>query len=240
MTILMNWCQKWWEYYPNPPIETLELINQLLEFHDPELFAHFQRCKVTSQVFGWTVMQSLFSELFSKRDWLMVWDHLVSNSPSFMYHFITGYIIHFRRSLLSISSLKDFYYFFQRRNPTNATSIILKAYEIKAKSPTSIDPSTFLKPFTPCPPGEYPIFNQYPQFIVNYQSRMKSKIRQEEHEYIKKRQLATELSRLTQELKKEKEGWESSDWKMNEMIEKWWTQMMGMLFLDNSTNEYRK
>jgi hypothetical protein len=132
-------------------------------------------------------MQSLFSEVFSKKDWMMVWDHLVSNSPSFFYHFIAAYIIHFRRSLLGIHDQKDFYFFFQRRNVTSVPSIILKAYEIKAKTPTSIDPSSFLKPFMAFSPGEYPIFNQYPQFIVNYQSRMKNKIRQEEHEYIKKR-----------------------------------------------------
>ena len=41
--------------------------------------------------------------------------------------------------------------------------------------------------------------------------------------------MATELSRLTEELRKEKEGWESTDWKMNDMIEKWWAQMMGNL-----------
>jgi hypothetical protein len=34
------------------------------------------------------------------------------------------------------------------------------------------------------------------------------------------------LARLTQELKKEKQHWESSDWKMNDMIEKWWNQMV--------------
>lgn len=38
--------------------------------------------------------------------------------------------------------------------------------------------------------------------------------------------MAAELSRLTDELRKEKQQWESSDWKMNDMIEKWWTQMM--------------
>jgi hypothetical protein len=184
---LVNWCQKWWEYYPNPPIEILELISQLIQFHDPQLYDHFNRCKITSQIYGWTLMQSLFSEVFSKKDWMMVWDHLVSNSPSFFYHFIAAYIIHFRRSLLGIHDQKDFYFFFQRRNVTSVPSIILKAYEIKAKTPTSIDPSSFLKPFMAFSPGEYPIFNQYPQFIVNYQSRMKNKIRQEEHEYIKKR-----------------------------------------------------
>jgi WD40 repeat protein len=187
ITILMNWCQKWWEYYPNPPIELLDMTSQLLSFHDPELYSHFVKCNVTAQVYGWTLMQSLFSELFSKKDWLMVWDHLVSNSPSFFYHFMVSYLIHFRRPLLRISELKDFYFFFQRRNTTNVTNIILNAYNIKSKTPSSLDPSSFLKPFEPSTKGEYPIFNKYPQFIVNYQSRMKDKIRQEEVEYIKKR-----------------------------------------------------
>jgi hypothetical protein len=141
-------------------------------------------CKVSSQRY---VNLYAHQKLFSKKDWLMVWDHLVSNPPSFFYHFIAAYLIHFRRQLLGVSELKDFYFFFQRRNPTNVTSLILKAYSLKQNSPTSIDPSSFLRPFLPSPPGEYPIFNQYPQFIVNYQSKMKNKIRQEEYEYLKKR-----------------------------------------------------
>jgi hypothetical protein len=242
MTVLMNWCQKWWEYYPNPPIELLDIVTQLLSFHDPELFSHLSRSKATAQVYGWTLMQSLFSELFSKKDWLMVWDHLVSNPPSFMYHFMVAYLMHFRRPLMQTTELKDFYYFFQRRNATNVTNIILRAYSIKSKTPSSLDPGSFLKPFEPCTRGEYPIFNEYPQFIVNYQSRMKNKIRQEELEYIKKRytnltrQLAAELARLTEELKKEKQHWEKSDWKMNDMIEKWWGQMMEN---ENNRSQYR-
>ena len=50
MTILINWCQKWWEYYPNPPVESLAMLSDLLAFHDPELHAHFNSCKVTAQV----------------------------------------------------------------------------------------------------------------------------------------------------------------------------------------------
>jgi hypothetical protein len=132
-------------------------------------------------------MRSLFSELFSKDDWLMVWDHLISNSPSFMYHFIVAYLVHYRKPLLAIQDAKDFYYFFQRRNPVDVTSIILKAYHLRSITPTSIDPANFLKAFEPCAIGEYPIFNEYPQFIVNYQTKMKEKIKKEEEEYFKKR-----------------------------------------------------
>jgi hypothetical protein len=45
------------------------------------------------------------------------------------------------------------------------------------------------------------------------------------------------LARLTEELKKEKQHWESSDWKMNDMIEKWWNQMMEKETLQNRFRE---
>ncbi|KAI8894406.1 WD40-repeat-containing domain protein [Globomyces pollinis-pini] len=225
MTILMNWCQKWWEYYPNPPLEILEMCTQLLAYHDPDLLGHFEEHKITSQIYIWILIQTLFSESFSKSDWLTIWDHMVSNDPSFIYYFLVGYLIHFRKVLMRTTHTKDFYYFFQRRQATNISTLLLKVYEIKLKTPTELDVSSFISSFKPMEHGEYPIFNQYPQFIVNYQTRMKDKIRQEEQEYLRKRQLAAELSRLTEELRHEKKQWESSDWKMNEMIEKWWSQM---------------
>lgn len=47
---LVNWCQSWWEYYPNPPIEYLEMIEDLLAYHDKELYSHFFQSQITSQV----------------------------------------------------------------------------------------------------------------------------------------------------------------------------------------------
>jgi hypothetical protein len=49
--MLVNWCQKWWEYYPNPPIEVLDIIEQLLAYHDPELVSHFKANNITGHVF---------------------------------------------------------------------------------------------------------------------------------------------------------------------------------------------
>ncbi|KAJ3174752.1 serine/threonine-protein kinase HAL4/sat4 [Irineochytrium annulatum] len=84
---------------------------------------------------------------------------------------------------------------------------------------------------------KYPIFNQYPEFIVNYQSKMKERIRADEEDYLRKRhvlsssriwKVADEVSRLTEELRRDKANWENADWKMNDMVEKWWEQMMSM------------
>lgn len=45
-----NWCCHWFEYFPNPPINQLGMVENLLAHHDKALLAHFVRHNVTSQV----------------------------------------------------------------------------------------------------------------------------------------------------------------------------------------------
>jgi hypothetical protein len=47
---VVNWCQHWFEYFPNPPINILNMIENVLAFHDRELLQHFINHDITSQV----------------------------------------------------------------------------------------------------------------------------------------------------------------------------------------------
>ncbi|MEQ2206572.1 hypothetical protein XENOCAPTIV_000101 [Xenoophorus captivus] len=53
-----------------------------------------------------------------------------------------------------------------------------------------------LSDFTPLTSSQYPVFNQYPEFIVEYQSRERERIRLQEMEYLKER-----LAAMKRELK---------------------------------------
>ncbi|KAJ3094758.1 TBC1 domain member 31, partial [Physocladia obscura] len=186
MAVLTNWCQKWWEYYPNPPIECLGVIEDLLSYHDPELLSHFAKNKITSQVYAWGIMQTLFTEITSKLDWLKTWDHFVTNPPAYMYYFITAYLLASRTSLLAVESVQDYQFFFTRVNPVSIDKIIVSAYQLHSSTPDVCSPVTFFEPFKPLMRGQYAIFNKYPEFIVNYQSKMKEKIRADEIEYLRR------------------------------------------------------
>lgn len=37
-TVLLNWCQKWFDFIPNPPLNILAMIENVLSYHDRELF----------------------------------------------------------------------------------------------------------------------------------------------------------------------------------------------------------
>ena len=53
-------------------------------------------------------MQTLFSEVLTKDDWLKLWDNIFSNHPSFPIFFIVAYLIANRQTLLSTNDIDDF------------------------------------------------------------------------------------------------------------------------------------
>lgn len=53
-------------------------------------------------------MHTYFSELFILHDWFRLWDHLVSNQPSFMYYLVIAYVRYFRGALLEVDKTDDF------------------------------------------------------------------------------------------------------------------------------------
>lgn len=101
------------------------------------------------------------------------------------------------------------------------SKLLINAYELQASTPTTVSPSSFLQHFKPLLRGQYPVFNQYPEFIINYQTKMRERIRKDEEEYLEKRTVAQEMTRLTKELAKDKQAWESSNLKTNDMLETW-------------------
>lgn len=47
---LVNWCGQWFEYFPNPPLNVLAMVENLLAHHDAELLECFVRHSITTQV----------------------------------------------------------------------------------------------------------------------------------------------------------------------------------------------
>lgn len=50
LTFIINWAQKWFDFYPNPPIEVLDASEDLLSLHDKVLYDHFVKCGISTQV----------------------------------------------------------------------------------------------------------------------------------------------------------------------------------------------
>uniref|UniRef100_A0A2K5DPR5 TBC1 domain family member 31 n=1 Tax=Aotus nancymaae TaxID=37293 RepID=A0A2K5DPR5_AOTNA len=107
-TLIMNWCQHWFEYFPNPPINILSMIENVLAFHDKELLQHFIDHDITSQLYAWPLLETVFSEVLTREEWLKLFDNIFSNHPSFLLMTVVAYNICSRVPLLNCNLKDDF------------------------------------------------------------------------------------------------------------------------------------
>ncbi|XP_062347422.1 TBC1 domain family member 31 isoform X5 [Cinclus cinclus] len=206
-TVVVNFCQHWFEYFPNPPVNVLSMMENVLAHHDKELLQHLVKYNVTSQVYAWPLLETLLSEVLTREEWLKVFDNIFSNHPSYFLMVVVAYIVCSRAPLLHCNQAADFEYFFHHRNNVDINVVIKEAYHLMEATPLEIHPQRMLDDFTPLTKGQYPVFNKYPMFIVDYQAQEREKIRQEEIEYLRERQLAHESEAKAQEQKAEDEVW---------------------------------
>ncbi|XP_038069604.1 TBC1 domain family member 31-like [Patiria miniata] len=206
-TVLSNWCQLWFEFFPNPPVNVLSMVENVLAYHDRAVLQHFVKYGVTSQVYAWPLLQTLLSEVVTKEEWQRLFDNIFTNHPAFLLIVVVAYIVSSRQPLLQCTDVDDFKYFVHHRNAVHIGTVISEAYRLWDGTPDDIHPKRMLDDFKPLTKGQYPIFNKYPKFIVDYQAQERERIRQDELEFLHQRQAAAELKRELDKRQSEETAW---------------------------------
>lgn len=148
-TILKNYCQLWFEYCPLPPINVLSMVENVLGEHDCSLLDHFCVVGVTSKVYAFKLMTSAFSEVLSSSDWLILWDHILSNETSYILMAIVAYSLIHRNTLKSFCNIQQFEEFFSTQNSTNMKAFIKKTKKLLKETSYENHPKQYLKRFAP-------------------------------------------------------------------------------------------
>ncbi|XP_038198463.1 TBC1 domain family member 31 isoform X3 [Arvicola amphibius] len=206
-TLIINWCQHWFEYFPNPPINILSMIENVLAFHDKELLQHFIERDVTSQLYAWPLLETVFSEVLTREEWLRLFDNVFSNHPSFLLMAVVAYNTCSRAPLLNSTLKDDIEYFFHHRNNLDINVVIREVYRLMETTPADIHPRSMLDAFVALTKGQYPIFNQYPKFIVDYQTQERERIRNDELDFLRERQTVENMQAEVDEQRAEDEAW---------------------------------
>lgn len=161
----MNWCQHWFEYFPLPPINILAIIENMLLEHDPELLEHFTTNNIQANIYAWPLLESLFSEVFTKNEWFILWDHIFSNDPAFLLCAVISFNIIHRTALLALKEKENFQIFYHHPNPNNIQYLIQKTYYILNRTSENIHPRQYLNKFRKIEVGKYPQFINYPKTV---------------------------------------------------------------------------
>ncbi|KAF0301827.1 TBC1 domain family member 31 [Amphibalanus amphitrite] len=199
ITLLVNWCQRWFEFFPYPPISVLGLVENMLAHHCPELLKHYMKLGVTAHVYGWPLLETAFSEVFTQNDWLVAWDHILSNHPSFMLAVVVAYNVVSQAAITRCKSADDVTYYFRNQNVVSVRHVMRRAYSVHENTPDELHARHYMDKFEPIGPNAYPVFNKYPTFIVNHQLEERERISREHQTFLEERGAAVELAKELQD-----------------------------------------
>jgi hypothetical protein len=114
-------------YFPNPPVHTLNQIERLLELHDRPLVEHFRRTNATAHEYGWPLLQTLFSQVLERGEWIVIMDHIWSSKPEFMLTLVVAYLHCFRGPLLDVHNVTELKAFLLQNNPVDLRKLLASA-----------------------------------------------------------------------------------------------------------------
>ena len=147
LSILLNYCQKWFEYHPLPPLNVLGIIENILLQADPPLLNIFCERGITSSEYAWPLLKTAMSEVLSGPDWLILWDHLISFSkPSFLLMTVVAYSICSREIIISsLHSPENVKRYFTTQGHVGAKELIKVAQQLDKDTPLRVHPNRYLR-----------------------------------------------------------------------------------------------
>ncbi|KAJ8963235.1 hypothetical protein NQ318_018701 [Aromia moschata] len=166
-TVILNWCQYWFEYFPLPPMNVLAIAENVLTEHEPELFNHLSSYNITANLYAWSLLETAFSEVLTASEWLTFWDHVLTNEPSFLICAVISYNIIHKNILTCLRNMEEFEFFYHNQNPNDIKKFIRKTYFILNNTSDRIHPKQYLAQFNCLDMGNYPLFLGYPKTIID-------------------------------------------------------------------------
>jgi len=137
---LLNYCQKWFEYHPLPPLNILGIIENILLEADPMLLNIFYEYGITTNEYAWPLLQTAMSEVLSGNEWLILWDHLISfQKPSLLLMCVVAYSICSKENIIMLmKSSGDIAAFYSSQSHVRAKDLLKIAkrldYEISERT----------------------------------------------------------------------------------------------------------
>jgi len=74
---------------------------------------HFIKYRVSTQTYAWSLLETGFSEVFTRSEWMRLWDHILTNQPSWLLMAVVAYSLINRGPLLDCYEMEAFKQFYR-------------------------------------------------------------------------------------------------------------------------------
>lgn len=132
LAFIINWGKEFFLYYPHPPVSITSFIYHTLKANDPALVQHFEEQGLGTDVYVWDVMSSLYSEIFTRNEWLQVMDHAFANEPIWLFLLHVQWLRQLRGPLIETKDHATLVAMLRRASPININQLIQSTYKLQA------------------------------------------------------------------------------------------------------------
>jgi hypothetical protein len=176
LSILLHWCRDFMVSLPYAPVFVLSAIETQLESIDSQLHDHFVKHDISPEIYAWSLLKTIFTEVLSDDEWMCLWDHFItaSDKPWMMQVAVVAYLSYFRTALLSAKDRFSIEQFFHQQNALQIHAFIQLVKNLCGKfGGTQVKTATGENDagpsYWPLSKAQYPAFANYPKFVVDFQ-----------------------------------------------------------------------
>lgn len=98
-------------------------IEALLKYHDGALLKHLVEQGIESSEYAWPILQTLFTEVLGKQDWLVLFDHVLSNRPTLLLYLVVAYLKRQHAQIVRLHSRHNIAQFVHQQNPVELPAL---------------------------------------------------------------------------------------------------------------------
>lgn len=181
IAMFLQWFQHWLEFYPTPPLNYLQSIHNLVQYHAPSLHRHLQQLRCAPKTYLWPALRHLYIGFLGLESTVKLLDFLFTDwdKPQLLLFFSAALIIKYANRLLKMRKASEIAAFFISPRAVKLDKLLESAYSLFNETPGDVAIVGFDQKL-PISQGQYPLFTGYPKFIVEERQGIRDQILAEE------------------------------------------------------------
>jgi hypothetical protein len=237
MLFLLFWGNSWHIAYPHAPEHIIESLSKILQQHDSRLYFHLINLGIVPGEVAWNLLSTIFTEFLSKSNWLKLMDFMIMSalpsvgSPSTLSK-RSGYILFAPIALMRCSRASIFSVdrtditittYFRRQQGVNIDEVISEMKSMMESTTPSLlscliqskvndndeDTGKSKQPFVfpMSSTGRYPVYDNYPKFVLNSDLKSEEQEIELKSEITRKHVIISGLQDKVEEIRNDHQRW---------------------------------
>lgn len=222
IALFQQWFQHWLLFYPTPPLNYLQSVHNLVQFHRPKLHQHLQSLHCAPKAYIWPALRHLYVGFLGLEGTIRLLDFLFTDwdKPQLLLFVAAALVIKQENRLLKMRKAGEIAAFFTSPRSIKLEKILELAFVLFNETPSEVAIVGFDQKL-PIPQGQYPLFTGYPKFIVEERQGIREEILAEEEKMAASPASAAEITNQLAEYAEKQQKYQLKREQMTQLEREW-------------------